>query len=70
MKLLQAGMILRKLFFIKKEMVLHLISINNYSTPTERPRFSVMDKTKHKANFNTEIPHWRDSLRIALKIYI
>ncbi len=33
-----------------------------YPTRAIRPSFSVMDKSKIKANFNLEIPYWRDSL--------
>ncbi|MEO0902760.1 MAG: sugar nucleotide-binding protein, partial [Bacteroidota bacterium] len=32
----------------------------------ERPRFSVMDKDKIKKTFGLQIPHWRDSLKVAL----
>ncbi|WP_350289501.1 dTDP-4-dehydrorhamnose reductase [uncultured Croceitalea sp.] len=34
-----------------------------YSAPAERPKFSVMDKTKIKESLNIVIPHWRGSLK-------
>lgn len=33
-----------------------------YPTPAERPRFSVMDKSKIKNDFNLTLPHWKESL--------
>ncbi|MBT0812123.1 dTDP-4-dehydrorhamnose reductase [Litoribacter ruber] len=38
-----------------------------YPTPAQRPHFSVLDKTKIKQALGIEIPHWRDSLKEALK---
>ncbi|MCX7551321.1 dTDP-4-dehydrorhamnose reductase [Xanthomarina sp. F2636L] len=40
-----------------------------YPTPAKRPPFSVLDKSKIKQTLQIEIPHWRDSLRKALKNY-
>lgn len=40
-----------------------------FPTPAERPKFSVLDKEKIKNTFNLAIPHWKDSLTIALKAY-
>lgn len=40
-----------------------------YPTPAERPKFSVLDKTKIKNTFGLQIPHWKDSLAVALKAY-
>ncbi len=37
-----------------------------YPLPAKRPSYSIMDKTKVKTNFNIQIPHWRDSLKLAL----
>ena len=37
-----------------------------YPTPAERPKFSVLDKSKIKKTFGLEIPNWRDSLKVAL----
>jgi dTDP-4-dehydrorhamnose reductase len=38
-----------------------------YPLPAKRPSYSVMDKAKVKASFDVQIPHWRDSLRQAIK---
>ena len=38
-----------------------------YPTPARRPNYSVLDKTKIKTQFNIDVPHWRDSLRVAVK---
>jgi len=38
-----------------------------YPLPAKRPSYSVMDKGKVKASFKLRIPHWRDSLKLALK---
>ncbi|MBP1838697.1 dTDP-4-dehydrorhamnose reductase [Formosa algae] len=43
------------------------IKTEAYPTPAARPQFSVMDKSKIKETFKIEIPHWRDSLKVALK---
>ena len=34
-----------------------------FPSKAERPRFSVLDKTKIKATFGIRIPYWRDSLK-------
>ncbi|MDD7456187.1 MAG: dTDP-4-dehydrorhamnose reductase [Bacteroidales bacterium] len=34
-----------------------------FPTKAERPKFSVLDKTKIKATFGIRIPYWRDSLK-------
>ena len=38
------------------------IPTSQYPTKAVRPKFSVMDKTKIKTNFNLTIPYWRTSL--------
>lgn len=38
------------------------IPTSQYPTRAERPKFSVMDKTKVKKTFGLEIPYWRNSL--------
>ncbi len=38
-----------------------------YPTPAERPKYSVLDKSKIKQTFGLEIPYWKDSLQVALK---
>ncbi|WP_422350075.1 dTDP-4-dehydrorhamnose reductase [Flagellimonas sp.] len=45
------------------------IRSEEYPTPAERPKFSVLDKSKIKTTFGLQIPHWRDSLSVALKAY-
>nr|WP_299337582.1 dTDP-4-dehydrorhamnose reductase [Allomuricauda sp.] len=45
---------------------LNPILSEEYPTPAERPKFSVMDKGKIKKTFDLEIPHWKDSLEVAL----
>ena len=44
------------------------IKTEAYPTPAQRPRFSVMDKSKMKEQFELEIPYWRDSLKKCLKL--
>lgn len=43
------------------------IPTSQYPTKAERPKFSVMDKTKIKKTFDIEIPYWRDSLVECIK---
>lgn len=40
---------------------------NEFPSPVTRPSYSVLDKTKIKATFGVEIPHWRESLAYCLK---
>lgn len=40
---------------------------SDYPSPTRRPHYSVLDKTKIKETFNIEIPHWKDSLAFCLR---
>ena len=42
------------------------IRTDEYPTKATRPAYSVMDKSKAKQIFNTEIPYWRDSLIICI----
>ncbi|GMN10054.1 dTDP-4-dehydrorhamnose reductase [Croceitalea sp. MTPC9] len=46
-----------KLFPIKAE---------NYSTSAQRPKYSVLDKSRIKKTLKLEIPNWEDSLTIAI----
>ena len=48
---------------------LHPILSEQYPTPAERPKYSVLDKSKIKRTFGLQVPHWKDSLQIALKAY-
>lgn len=43
------------------------LSTDQFPTKAVRPAFSVMDKTKIKAVFGLNIPHWQDSLESFLK---
>lgn len=38
-----------------------------FPSPVERPRYSVLDKTKIKETFNITIPYWRDALERCLE---
>jgi dTDP-4-dehydrorhamnose reductase len=43
------------------------IRTHEYPVPAHRPVYSVMDKSKIKRIFGIEIPHWRESLQLAMK---
>ena len=43
------------------------IKTSDYPTPARRPPFSVLSKSKIKATFHLDIPHWRQSLEVCLK---
>lgn len=43
------------------------IRTSEYPTKATRPPFSVMDKTKIKAQLGVAIPHWRESLKVCLE---
>jgi len=43
------------------------IPTSAFPTKAQRPAYSVMDKSKIKAQFNIIIPHWRDSLQCCLE---
>ena len=57
--------------FKAQKLAVHLFPIlsSEYPTPAERPKFSVLDKTKVKSTFGISVPYWKDSLTIALKAY-
>lgn len=40
-----------------------------FPTPAARPAYSVLDKSKLKADFNYTIPYWKDSLEFLMKNY-
>ena len=42
----------------------------DYPTPARRPHYSVLDKTRVKKDFAIEIPHWRESLAMAVREYM
>lgn len=52
--------------YLQKDIKLIPIKTDAYPTPATRPKFSVLDKTKIKKTFGIEIPHWRDSLKLAV----
>ena len=39
-------------------------------TPAVRPHYSVLEKKKVRETFGLEIPHWKESLRLAVKEYM
>lgn len=43
--------------------IVHPITSEEYPTPAERPKYSVLDKSKTKETFGIDIPHWTDSLK-------
>ena len=43
------------------------IPTTEYPTPAQRPKYSVLDKSKIKKTFKLTIPEWEDSLQEALK---
>ena len=44
------------------------IPTKDYSTPAERPFFSVLDKSKYRATYNATIPHWEEALARCLSL--
>lgn len=44
------------------------IATKDFPTPALRPPFSLLDKSKIKAVFGLEIPHWRAGLRRCLEV--
>lgn len=43
------------------------VRTSEYPLPAKRPEYSVMDKSKIKNTFGLIIPHWRQSMSVALK---
>ncbi len=52
--------------FEKISTKLNPIRSEEFPAPAERPKFSVLDKSKIKKTFGLEIPYWKDSLKVAL----
>ncbi|WP_196887009.1 dTDP-4-dehydrorhamnose reductase [Aureivirga sp. CE67] len=48
------------------EVKVNVIRTEQYPTPAERPKFSVMDKNKILTTFDFQIPYWRESLKECL----
>ena len=46
----------------KLECQINPIESHEYPTPTPRPHYSVLNKSKIKKDFGIEIPYWKDSL--------
>ncbi len=42
---------------------IHPIETKDYPLPAKRPCYSVFNKAKIKADYNIEIPYWKDSLK-------
>ncbi|NOZ36025.1 MAG: dTDP-4-dehydrorhamnose reductase [Chlorobi bacterium] len=42
------------------------VSSEEYPTPTKRPKYSLLDKTKIKKTFGVTVPFWKDSLQKCL----
>jgi len=42
------------------------VETKNYTTPAERPLYSLMNKEKIKNTFDISIPYWKDSLKACL----
>ena len=38
-----------------------------FPTPTKRPNYSVLNKSKIKNTFGLQIPYWRDSLKVCIE---
>jgi dTDP-4-dehydrorhamnose reductase len=58
----------KAIFEIKNKPVkVRPIDSKDFPTPAQRPPFSVLNKSKIKATFGLEIPHWRESLRACLE---
>jgi len=43
------------------------IETKDYPTPAKRPHYSLLNKSKIKADFGIQIPYWRDSLKSCLE---
>lgn len=57
-----------KAIFDEKNIKIKLapIKTKDYPTLASRPMYSVLDKTKAINSFKTTVPHWRDSLKLAI----
>jgi len=58
----------QKIFQISNnQIVTHPILTSQYPTPAQRPKYSVLDKTKITETFDLEIPYWETSLENTIK---
>ena len=55
-------MIFKDINWKKVKINLKPISTSEFPTPAKRPKYSVLDKTKIKKEFNIAIKKWEDSL--------
>ncbi len=44
------------------------IESKEYPTPAPRPHYSLLNKAKIKTHYHLEVPYWRDSLALCIKI--
>jgi len=52
----------------QKKIAVSPIATSEYPTKATRPRYSVLNKSKIKTDFNIEIRHWREALKECLTI--
>ncbi|MNK29998.1 dTDP-4-dehydrorhamnose reductase [compost metagenome] len=52
--------------YSRTEVKVNPIPTSAYPTKAKRPHFSVMDKSKIKADYNIQVPYWLDSLKICI----
>lgn len=50
-----------------KKVKLTPIPTEDYPTPASRPAYSILDRSRIKATYGVEIPHWEDSLEECMK---
>ena len=43
------------------------IPTEDYPTPASRPSYSILDRTRIKATYGIEIPHWEEALADCLR---
>ncbi len=46
------------------------IPTEDYPTPASRPAYSILDRSRIKATYGVEIPHWEEALADCVKIII
>jgi dTDP-4-dehydrorhamnose reductase len=50
------------------ELIVNPIGTVDYPTPAERPKYSVLSKSKLEKNIRYKVPYWRESLSRMLKV--